>query len=226
MSSRTRAKLLLLVGLSCCGRANSQYKRPLDPQLANTVYKFELNADNRLRLRVGLDDKSTIKAVYAYRDNEATPFQTLPACDYGGPMQLFEGDEQLPLVQHADLNFDGYQDVMILTYLNDHLGKKVFCPYLWDAKARQFRFEKQLLIADPIPHPETKQITSHSEYFGGTFEDSTYEWRGDTLVLVAREGTRDNTQHPECGPVHFSTRLVNGKIVTTEDDSTCPQSGH
>lgn len=217
---------MLLLGLSSCGRAYAQYKKPLDPERAHAVYTLEINPGHRVTLRVGLDDKSVIQTVYAYRDNEATPFQILPACDYGGPMQLFEGDEQLPLVQHADLNFDGYQDVLILTYLNDHLGKKLFCPYLWNAKAGQFRFEKQLLIADPLAHPETKQITSHSEYFGGTFEDSTYEWRGDTLVLVAQEGTRDNTQHPECGPVHFSNRLVNGKMLTTEDDPACPQSSH
>jgi hypothetical protein len=228
MLNRSLPWMFLFIGtLFLSGTAYAQSKKPLDPQRANTVYKFELHPGHRLTLRVRLDDKSTIKTVDVYRENEPTPFQTLPACAYGGPMQLFEGDEQLALVEHADMDFDGYQDIKILTYLNEHLGKKVFCIYVFSAKANQFRFEKQLLIADPIPHPETRQVTSHSEYFGGTFEDSTYEWHGSALVLIAQEGTRDNPKNPECGPVHFSTRLsVTGEMLTTEDDSICSQGRH
>jgi hypothetical protein len=225
MPSRPRASLLLFIGILLCGdRAHSQLKKPLDPKMANTSYTFEVRPGLRFTFHVELDETSTIRAVTVFRENERTPFQTLPACDYTGRMQLFEGDEQTAIVEHGDLNFDGYQDVKLLTYLNDHLGKKIFCVYLWAGNTNHFRYEKQLLIADPIPHPETKSITSHSEYQGGTFADSTYEWRGTKLVLVAEDGTRDNVRYPECGPIHFSRRLVNGRILTTDEDSaTCSE---
>ena len=58
-------------------------------------------------------------------------------------MQLLEGDQKLVLVRHADYNFDGYEDLELLQYVNDHLGKSLFCVYLWDDKAGLFRHDQQ-----------------------------------------------------------------------------------
>jgi hypothetical protein len=211
--------LIFLIIFVCGDISYSQLKKPLDPIRANTNYTFEVHRGTRFTFHVDMDAASTIRAVQVFRGNEKSPFQTLSACDYGSPMQLFEGDEQLALVEHDDLDFDGYQDLKLLTLLNDHLGTKVFCVYLWSTKTSQFRYEKQLLIADPIPHTATRTITSHSEYQGGTFIDYTYKWRGTKLVLVAEDGTQDDAKHPECGPVHFSARLVNGNMRFDVDRS-------
>lgn len=123
--------------------------------------------------KVEVDSTSTVTGVSVFHEGQRSPFQTLSSCNIDLPMQLLEGDEQLALVNHADFNFDGNEDLQLLQYVNDHLGKSLFCVYLWDDKTDHFRYEPQLFIADPIPHPETRTITSHNDYQGGPFTDST-----------------------------------------------------
>jgi len=135
-------------------------------------------------------------------------------------MQLLEGDEKLALVRHADFNFDGYEDLELLQYMNDHLGKSLFCVYLWDERTGRFRYEPQLFIADPVPHPETRTITSHSDYQGGPYTDSTYEWHGTKLVLLAGGGITYGSKDARCGFTSFYHRLVNGKMRTIVEKPT------
>jgi hypothetical protein len=207
--------------------AHSQLKKKLDPKLARTRYSFSIHdGAPPLTFRVQVDDSSTITGVQVFEPSDAKVFQTLPTCDKNLPMQLYEGDEQLSLVEHADFNFDGYEDIELLQYVNDHLGKKVFCVYPWDPASRRFRYEPQLFIADPLPHPDTKTITSHAEYFGGEHIDSTFRWEGAKLVLVSESGLVRGPKL-ECGFVEYSRRLIKGKMQTVDENYTdCDEKPH
>lgn len=207
--------------------AHPQSKKKLDPKLARTRYSFSIHdGAPPLRFRVQVDDSSTITGVQVFQSSSATPFQTLPARDKNLPMQLFEGDEQLALVEHGDFNFDGYEDVELLQYVNDHLGKKVFCVYLWDPAAGRFHYEPQLFIADPVPHSDTKTITSHAEYFGGEHIDSTYRWEGAKLVLVSESGLIRGPK-VDCGFVEYSRGMINNKMQTLDEKYTdCDEKPH
>jgi hypothetical protein len=213
---------LLIVGILVSrGTTESQLKKPLDPNLAQTNYSFQVRpgADS-LSLHVELDATSTVTGVSVFHEGQRIPFQTLSSCNKDLPMRLLEGDEKLALVMSADFNFDGYEDLKLLQYVNDHLGKSLFCVYLWDDKAGRFRYEPQLFIADPIPHPETRTITSHSDYQGGPFTDSTYEWHGTKLVLLAESGMTYGSKDAKCAFTNFCRKLVNGKMRTMVEKPT------
>lgn len=200
--------------------AHPQLKKPLDPKFAHTHYSFSIHdGAPPLTFLVQMDESSTVTGVQVFQPSSATPFQTLPACSKSLSLQLFEGDEQLALVEHSDFNFDGYEDVKILQYVNDHLGKKLFCVYLWDGASGRFRYEPQLFLADPVPHPDTKTITSHAEYFGGEHIDSTFRWEGAKLVLVSESGLIRGPR-PECGFVEYSRKLITGKMQTVAENYT------
>src|SRR5712692_3393925 len=129
---RSRVLFSLLGLLLWCCTAHSQLRQPLDPNLARTSYTFRVHPGiPRFTFQVEVDKTSTITGVSVFREGARSPFQTLLACNKDLPMQLLEGDEQLALVTQADLNFDGYEDVKLLQYTNDHLGKKLFCVYIW-----------------------------------------------------------------------------------------------
>jgi hypothetical protein len=213
---------MLLAGtLVSGGLADSQLKKPLDPTVAQRKYSFRIRPGaEALSFRVEVDSTSTVIGVSVFHEGQRGPFQTLSSCNKDLPMQLLEGDEQLALVKHADFNFDGNEDLQLLQYVNDHLGKSLFCVYLWDDKTGLFRYEPQLFIADPIPHPETRTITSHSDYQGGPFTDSTYQWRGTKLVLLAESGTSYGSKDPQCVFTNFCRKLVNGKMRTIAEKPT------
>lgn len=135
-------------------------------------------------------------------------------------MTLYEGDEQLALVGHADFNFDGFEDLKVLQYVNDHLGKSLFCVYLWDNRAGQFREERQL-FGTSEPDPKNKTIVTHDEYFGGPYIDETYVWRGPKLLLIATKGLLSGSSKPDCGFTSFCSRLVNGKMRRIEKPTVC-----
>jgi hypothetical protein len=206
--------------------AHPQLKKKLDPKLARIRYSFSVHAGAPpLTFLVQVDESSVVTGVQVFQPSNAAPFQTLPACK-DLPMQLFEGDERLTLVEHADFNFDGYEDIELLQYLNDHLGKKVFCVYLWDPASGRFQYEPQLFIADPVPHPDTKTITSHAEYFGGEHIDSTFHWEGAKLVLVSESGLVRGPKL-ECGFVEYSRKLIKGKMQTMDENYTdCDEKPH
>jgi hypothetical protein len=207
--------------------AHPQSKKNLDPKLVRTRYSFSIHdGAPPLTFRVQVDDSSTITSVQVFQPSNATAFQTLPTCDKNLPMQLFEGDEQLALVEHADFNFDGYEDIELLQFVNDHLGKKIFCVYLWNPVSGRFQYEPQLFIADPFPHPDTKTITSHAEYFGGEHIDSTFRWEGAKLVLVGESGLVRGPK-VDCGFVEYSRKLINGKMQTVDEKYTdCDEKPH
>src|SRR5882762_6633864 len=136
---------LLFVGILLSRRAtDAQSKKPLDPNLAQTDYSFRVRPGaDALSFHVETDASSTVTGVSVSHDGHRDRFQTLSSCSKDLPMQLLEGDEKLALVRHADFSFDGYDDLELLQYVNDHLGKSLFCVYLWDERTGRFRYEPQ-----------------------------------------------------------------------------------
>ena len=222
MARHLSSRALLFVGiLVSSGATDAQLKKPLDPNSAQTNYSFRVRSGaDAFYFHVAVDASSTLTGVSISHEGQRDPFQTLSSCSKDLPMQLLEGDEELALVRHADFNFDGYEDLELLQYVNDHLGKSLFCVYLWDERTGRFRYEPQLFIADPIPHPETRTVTSHSDYQGGPYTDSTYEWHSAKLALLAESGITYGSKDAQCGFTSFCQRLVNGKMRTIVEKPT------
>jgi hypothetical protein len=192
---------------------SAQLKKPLDPNSALTQYSFSIRKDLEVNVRVKLDATSTINGLSISRGGEKVPFQELPPCNDSLRMQLYEGDEALELVAHADLNFDGFEDLKVLQYINDHLGKSLYCVYLWDNGTGRFREEPTLSqIGNFTPDPQAKIISAHEDYFGGVYKDSTWMWNGGKLVLIAESGLLSGSDKRDCGFTFYCNRRINGRM--------------
>jgi hypothetical protein len=198
----------------------AQEKERLDAHSAMTEYTFAVKAGVDVHVHVQLDDTSTIARALISHGAGQISFQTLSPCNKDLPMTLYEGDEHLALVEHADLNFDGFEDLKVLQYVNDHLGKSLFCIYLWDDRIGQFREEPQL-FGNPEPDPKNKRIFFHEEYFGGVYIDKTCIWRGSKLLLIAEKGLLSGSSKADCRFTSFCSRLLNGKMQRIEKPTVC-----
>ncbi len=172
-----------------------------------------------------LNDSSTVTGVSVFREGGSTPLQTLPMCGHDLPFQLLkEGDADRELVKHAGLNFDGFEDLELLQYYVPHLGKNLYCVYLWDSKTERFVYSPEISdIGDPVPHPENKTLTSHEDWQGGEYQDSTYRWKGDKLELIEQNGLYGNPDNTKCGFTYTCVRLVGAELVTTLKKPVCSE---
>src|ERR1700694_4822377 len=75
---------------------------------------------------------------------------------------------------------------------------------------------------NPEPHPATKTITVHQDYFGGVYQDRTYRWNGAKIELVEENGNTNGSEDPDCGFTSYCSRLINGEmVITAEKPSGC-----
>ena len=166
--------------------------------------------------------------VSVFRGSELQPFQTLPDC---GALQFpdhlnenwFDAEISEVLL-HADLNFDGFEDLELLQYYIPHLDKRLYCIYLWDKETGRFSYSKDLteIAVNLEPHPENKTLTAHEDWFGGVYADRTYHWIGAKLELIEERGRLYGSSDPKCGFTDHCEELVNGKMITTlERPATC-----
>jgi hypothetical protein len=216
--------------ISRLGRA--QQLKPLDSKSAKTEYSFAVRAGRPpLAIRAQIGENGKVGGALVFREGDPTAFQTLSSCQPDLVMELFQGDEDMVLVGHADFNFDGYEDLKLLQFYHPHLGKSIFCVYLWDEKAGRFRYEPQIPSPDPIPHPENKTITTHNEYFGGTHSDSVYVWIAGKVTEIATWGLSnegDTLGRSKCPWTTYCDKRINGKMRTvtlkeTGCDDTAPE---
>ena len=200
--------------------------KPLNPENARLNYFFSVRPGEKLfRFKVNLDKTLTVTGVSVFRDGDSSPFQTLSACNSELKDQLTEYDESSEFLRHADLNFDGFEDLKLLIYYIPHLDKRVECIYMWDAKTDRFRYSPEATaLADPIAHPENKTVTETQSWQGGAYESSTYRWTDAKLELIERHGLYGDwsTQtDKECGFSFICSRLIHGEMVTTLEKAVC-----
>lgn len=222
----------LSVVLLCApwGACAQDQPKPIDPNDPRLTFSFAIRPGGKpFRFKVNLDKTAAIAGVSVYRGAETRAFQTLPVCDKF-PDTVNDGwlDAQLSLlIAHADLNFDGYQDIELLYTYIPHLDKKIYCVFLWDAKAERFVYSKDLtdIAANLEAHPENKTLTTREDWMGGAWEASTYRWNVGKLELIEQSGLYGDwsTKLPgeKCNFAYNCSRLINGKMVTTLGKDVC-----
>jgi hypothetical protein len=218
---RTRLVIALLL-LEAIG--NSQ-RQPIDANTVKTEYSFAVRPGRApLTIRVEIGATGKIGDALVFQEGAATPTQRFSSCEPDLTMELYKGDEHTVLVDHADFNFDGYEDLKLLQFSHPHLGKSIFCVYLWDERSSRFRYEPEIPMPDPVVHPETKTITTHEEYMGGTWVDSVYVWSGDKTIAIAQWGLRNNAgisgTNANCPWDAWCSKLINGKMQKVAMKST------
>jgi hypothetical protein len=197
----------------CGSRGNTETARS---EQSSDTYLFAVQPGGKpFRFKVELDQASAVTSVSVFRDGNSGPFQTLPACKDAITENLTEYDEKLELLEHADLNFDGFEDAQLLQFYNPHLGTKLYCIYVWDKGSRRFRYAPEIPAVNPVPHPEDKTITVHQDWQGGPYADSTYRWTGAKFELIEQHGRWYGSDDPRCGFTDHCEKLVSGKMITT-----------
>ncbi len=221
---RIGLRIILWAAAVLSGAVGQAQLKPLDPNNARISYSFSLRAGMKpFRFQVQLDKNSTITGVAVFSQADSIPFETLPACeDKGLTMELNEYDKDRELLKHADLNFDGFDDVQLLQFYHPHLGKSIYCIYTWDERNARFRYAPEIPAIDPIAHPRNRTITVHEEWFGGVYTNSTYRWKAAKLELICESGRLTAMRNPRCGFTDFCSMLIHGKmVITAEKASGC-----
>jgi len=187
--------------MSTAGIARARQRRLADRQAVQTEYSFSVRPGGPslvVRAQIGADGK--IGAASVFHKGDQQPFQTFSSCMPDLAMELYEGEEGTQLVEHADFNFDGYEDLAILQYLHPHLGKSFFCVYLWDDKVGRFRYEPQIPMPDPMPDPTIQTITTHDFYQGGAVMVGVYVWSAGKVIQIAESELLNLVGTPQADP--------------------------
>ena len=219
---RTRPEIWLLLLGSIC---RCQQPRPLDSNTAKTEYSFAVRPGRApLTIRVEIGTSGKIGDALVFHEGDPTPIQRLASCEPDLAMELYQGDDDKVLVEQADFNFDGYDDLRLLQFYHPHLGKSIFCVYLWDEKTSKFRYDPQIPMPDPIPHSESKTITTHNEYMGGTWSDSVYVWSEAKVIPIAEWGLANDAgmtgANVNCPWTAWCAKRINGKMRSVAMKST------
>lgn len=236
MLSKT-AYLTQLLVLSCLcvfcanGRAKAEDQpKLLDPNDPRLTFSFPIHSGERpFHFKVGLDKDGTINGVSVFREGQAQPFQTLPACDKFADRvnENWGWGDFSQLIAHADLNFDGFEDLELLLNYIPHLDKRLYCIFLWDSNAGQFRYSKDLsdISADIEADPKTKTLTTREDWQGGAWEVTTYRWNGGKLEEIEDDGLFGDwglkPPSGECSFTYSCSRRKEGKMVTTLEKKVC-----
>ncbi len=243
MSGKTVYLFSLLVFLLSCApcvpnRAAAQLNgtthdelKPLDPNDPQLTFSFPIRPGEKpFRFKVNLDKAGSVADVSIFHEGVSTPFQTLKACGRAGltePINEDWGGYYISnLLGHADLNFDGFEDLELLDYAIPHLDKKIYCIYLWDEKASLFRYSKELtdISVNLEAHPESKTLTVSEDWQGGAWHESTYRWKGGKLELIEENsllGDWSLQEDGKCGFEYTCSRPIKGKMVITLEKPVC-----
>jgi hypothetical protein len=201
---------LLVAGL-CDAFAQSQAaKTTTDPAL---TFTFPIKPDGKpLRFHVELNKTGYISGISVFAPDQSKPMQTLASCGVGDETYAEFGKQtDDPLLKHADLNFDGFEDIELL----------------YDYIPGRFRYSQGVTnIATNIEaHPGDRTLTTHEDWMFGPWQDSTYRWRAGKLVLVEQVSLLGSWSLPEgqkrCGFTYTCSRLIRGKMVDTLKKPIC-----
>jgi len=210
---------VLALSLSCATTAAQA------PTAIKTSYEARLSDRGPdLIFKVSLDEDAIPTSIAVYRMGEATPIQTLPnRCQSSKEVFPVERYPSLDLVRVVDLNFDGYGDLELVAVANSaHLGNTFYCCWLWDQTSQQFRPLTELdEVADPMPDPQTRTITSRRFYMGGPELEEIYAWIDGKLVLSESRRLYYGSSVPGCNEYVVDKR-ESEQMVTVRDELVEP----
>jgi hypothetical protein len=205
--------------------------KPLDPSDPRLSFSFPIQPGGKpFHFKVNLSNTGNVSSVSVFREEDTIPFQTLQACknaDLSNPVNEDWGGYVLSnLLKHADLNFDGFEDLELLDYDIPHLDKKLYCIYLWNDKAGRFNYSSDLteIAVDLEPKPKDKTLTTREDWQGGAWQESTYRWKGGKLELIEQSrlsGYWGDQGNGKCGFDFSCSMQVKGKMITTLEKPIC-----
>ncbi len=185
---------------------------PLAAQVANPVPGLP-----GIGVAYGLDTSAQIESILVYQNGKQV--QSLPVCT----SEHVPNTPPLGSLNMADLNFDGYYDLLLqTTKKNDNFN---FCVWLYNPKTQ--RFDASSVLSSLVnPRPDAKEHTVSSFVNqgcqGGCHETKTYKWNKGQLQLIRIETQTQMQMAPVSGPGCLYILTVQeekkGKMVQVSSD--------
>lgn len=165
----------------------------------------------------GLDSFARIESILVYQNGQQV--QSLPICT----AEHVPNTPPIGAINMADLNFDGYYDLLLQTNSKD--DNLSFCVWLYNPSTHRFDDSPALsALVNPRPNPEDHTVTSflNQGCQGGCHETRTFKWIKGQLHLVRVETQTQMQLAPVSGPGCMYVLIVEeerkGKMVQVSRD--------
>lgn len=223
--------LFVFLGLQSLGAAVTGQERAVSP--SSITEDLSQGPTFRFKIALGLpeftfkiipepqetDDlgnaHSTVRDVEVFRGDVKQPIQHLTGCDLTDMEAPPKGSHWF---RAQDVNFDGYQDIFILTSWGA-TGNESGCVWLYNPATGRFDYSKDFSELDGYwLDPATKTITTYSRFgmAGRAYTAAKFKVRNNRPVLVWSE-TQDwdsNRNQFHC----VAQQLRGNKMVTVRDE--------
>lgn len=173
----------------------------------------------RIRL-IERADTSTEYPRWTYEitiSQEATQPSAQVICGESNDQFWLVGMDKYPGIEFIDLNFDGFKDIKMFMAMSANGTNKGYDAYVFDPAKRIFTHHAQLSeILDGTfvkLDPQKRRITTGGRGGCGPecWDETTYEVRGDSLVLVREESQDRNAETDEL--YHVVREVINGVLT-------------
>jgi hypothetical protein len=165
----------------------------------------------------GLDSSAQIESVLVYQHGQQV--QSLPVCT----TEHVPNAPPLGSLNMADMNFDGYYDLLLQTTGKDHNFN--FCVWLYNPKTQRFDASPALsALVNPRPNAKDRTVTAfvNQGCLGGCHETRTFKWNKGQLQLVRIVTQTQMQMAPASGPGCLYILTVQesrkGKMVQVSSD--------
>lgn len=165
----------------------------------------------------GLDPSAQIESILVYQTGHQV--QSLPVCK----PEHVPNTPPVGTINMADLNFDGYYDLLLQTNAKD--DNLNFCVWVYNPATQRFDASPVLSgLVNPRPNPKDHTVTSFLNMGcqGGCHETRTFKWIKGELHLVRVETQSQMQLAPVSGPGCLYILTVQeerkGKMVQVSSD--------
>lgn len=165
----------------------------------------------------GLNASALIESILVYHNGQQV--QSLPVCT----SEPVPNAPPLGSLNMADMNFDGYYDLLLqTTNKNDNFN---YCVWLYNSKTQRFDASLDLSqLVNPRPNAKEQTVTSfiNQGCQGGCHQTKVFKWSKGQLHLVRIETQSIMQMAPANGPGCLYVLAVeeekNGKMVQISSD--------
>ncbi len=170
-------------------------------------------------VNLGLDTAGNVAALLVYKGTNVS--QELVSCT----SQAVPRDGNVGTMASADLNFDGFGDLLLQVSSKDK--NATYCVWLFDPRTQKYVASPELSqLVNLAADPKTQTVTSNvgTGCFGSCYHNQTYKWEHGTLTLVRDESITGNITAPSsasqgCAYVKSVKVMKKGKLTEVSRDT-------
>jgi hypothetical protein len=179
----------------------------INPKLPLFTFRFVAEGDNPLG-KIQISEGESTKVI-----------QTIPYS--GNPFSSLLPDPLHNILNPVDANFDGYNDLPLLTGCGA-VGNCTYEFYLYDPATNRFVYNSFLSgLTMPEVHPQDKTVTTYLHMSAGDGSSATYQYRNGQYVLIEKEESSWDRANDIVTKKTYELR--DGKMQLTKCEGECQE---